>query len=80
MDVGNVNNWSIADVVPADARTEPLRAAQDLVKFALAGGGHDNITVAILPFPPAPVRRPDGTAPQHSPTVVDLSVTKPMTA
>ncbi|MFJ6215269.1 PP2C family serine/threonine-protein phosphatase [Streptomyces sp. NPDC092296] len=68
---------ALADAVPADARTEPLRAAQELVKFALAGGGHDNITVAVLPFPPAPVRRPESV--ERTPTVVDLPVVPPTT-
>ncbi|MCD0482779.1 protein phosphatase 2C domain-containing protein [Streptacidiphilus sp. ASG 303] len=67
----------LADAVPADARTEPLNAARELVRFALAGGGHDNITVAVLPFPPAPGRRPE--APPE-PTLVDLPVAEPPTA
>ncbi|WP_199239224.1 protein phosphatase 2C domain-containing protein [Streptomyces sp. ICBB 8177] len=41
----------LAAVVPADARARPLRAAQALVGVALDGGGHDNITVAVVPFP-----------------------------
>ncbi|MFF2353800.1 PP2C family protein-serine/threonine phosphatase [Kitasatospora sp. NPDC058115] len=40
--------------VRPDARTEPLAAAQELVKFAVAAGGHDNITVAVLPIDPPP--------------------------
>ncbi|MGA5702300.1 PP2C family serine/threonine-protein phosphatase [Peterkaempfera bronchialis] len=63
---------ALADAVPADARTEPLSAARDLVQFALAGGGHDNITVAVLPFPPAPGRRPEAPP---TPTLVDLPPT-----
>ena len=47
---------AMAGVVPADARTRPLRAAQHLVGFALDSGGHDNVTVAVLPYPPAPGR------------------------
>ena len=35
----------LASVVPKDART--------LVGVAIDGGGHDNITVAVLPFPAA---------------------------
>jgi serine/threonine protein phosphatase PrpC len=46
----------MAAAVPADARAEPLRSARQLVGYALDGGGHDNITVAVLPFPPAPGR------------------------
>ncbi|MDF3291260.1 protein phosphatase 2C domain-containing protein [Streptomyces silvisoli] len=41
----------LAAVVPVDARDHPLRCAQTLVGVALDGGGHDNITVAVLPFP-----------------------------
>nr|WP_048831757.1 protein phosphatase 2C domain-containing protein [Streptomyces varsoviensis] len=41
----------MAAAVPADARTRPLRGARSLVDHALDGGGHDNVTVAILPFP-----------------------------
>jgi serine/threonine protein phosphatase PrpC len=41
----------LASVVPSDARHRPLQAARALVGVALDGGGHDNITVAVLPFP-----------------------------
>ncbi|WP_329457844.1 PP2C family serine/threonine-protein phosphatase [Streptomyces sp. NBC_01497] len=44
----------IASAVPADASARPLHAAQVLVGHALDGGGHDNVTVAIVPFPLAP--------------------------
>ncbi|MFE6867863.1 PP2C family protein-serine/threonine phosphatase [Kitasatospora sp. NPDC057692] len=44
----------LAYYVRPDARTEPLAAAQALVKFAVAAGGHDNITVAVLPIDPPP--------------------------
>ncbi|MFD5322945.1 PP2C family protein-serine/threonine phosphatase [Streptomyces sp. NPDC127092] len=45
----------MARVLPPDAAERPLHAAQVLVGHALDGGGHDNITVALLPFtlPPA---------------------------
>ncbi|HEY3477450.1 MAG TPA: PP2C family protein-serine/threonine phosphatase, partial [Streptomyces sp.] len=43
----------LAAVVPPDARTRPLHTAQALVGVALDGGGHDNVTVAVLPFPAA---------------------------
>ncbi|ROQ68899.1 serine/threonine protein phosphatase PrpC [Streptomyces sp. 840.1] len=36
--------------VPADAHERPLHGAQVLVGHALDGGGHDNVTVALLPF------------------------------
>jgi len=35
------------------ARTEPLATAAALVKFAVESGGMDNITVVLVPFPPA---------------------------
>ena len=41
----------MAEVVPADARTRPLHTARTLLGVALDGGGHDNVTVAVLPFP-----------------------------
>jgi serine/threonine protein phosphatase PrpC len=40
----------MAEAVPADASARPLQAARALVGFALDGGGHDNVTVAVLPF------------------------------
>ncbi|MBW8794045.1 MAG: protein phosphatase 2C domain-containing protein [Streptomyces sp.] len=44
----------MAEVVPADADVRPLHAARVLVGHALDGGGHDNVTVALLPFPEPP--------------------------
>ncbi len=41
----------MADAVPGDARSRPLPAARQLVGHALRGGGHDNVTVAVIPFP-----------------------------
>ncbi|BBA97479.1 putative magnesium or manganese-dependent protein phosphatase [Actinacidiphila reveromycinica] len=41
----------MAEAVPADARTRPLASARSLLGLALDGGGHDNVTVAVLPFP-----------------------------
>jgi len=41
----------MAEAVPADARTRPLASARALLGTALDGGGHDNVTVAVLPFP-----------------------------
>ncbi|WP_307128973.1 PP2C family serine/threonine-protein phosphatase [Streptomyces sp. B1I3] len=40
----------MAAAVPADAYERPLHGAQVLVGHALDGGGHDNVTVALLPF------------------------------
>ncbi|WP_405617896.1 PP2C family serine/threonine-protein phosphatase [Streptomyces sp. NBC_01508] len=40
----------MARVLPPDAARRPLRGAQVLVGHALDGGGHDNVTVALLPF------------------------------
>ncbi|MFF2012273.1 protein phosphatase 2C domain-containing protein [Streptomyces sp. NPDC058195] len=40
----------MAAAVPADAGQRPLHAAQVLVGHALDGGGHDNVTVALVPF------------------------------
>ncbi|MEU6219833.1 protein phosphatase 2C domain-containing protein [Streptomyces sp. NPDC047022] len=44
----------MAEVVPPDAGSRPLHAAQVLVGHALDGGGHDNVTVAVVPFPAVP--------------------------
>jgi serine/threonine protein phosphatase PrpC len=44
----------MAAAVPADAFTRPLQSAQHLVGYALDGGGHDNVTVAVVPFPAPP--------------------------
>lgn len=40
----------MAAAMPADALTRPLHSAQVLVGHALDGGGHDNVTVAVVPF------------------------------
>lgn len=40
----------MAAAVPSDACERPLHGAQVLVGHALDGGGHDNVTVALLPF------------------------------
>ncbi|MGW6457007.1 PP2C family protein-serine/threonine phosphatase, partial [Streptomyces sp. NPDC055078] len=40
----------LAGVTPGDAAERPLHSAQVLVGHALDGGGHDNVTVAVLPF------------------------------
>lgn len=41
----------MAAAVPPDARSRPMRCAQHLVGYALDAGGHDNVTVALVPFP-----------------------------
>ena len=41
---------ALTAVLPADAATDPLGAAQELVQEALRSGGRDNITVAVLPL------------------------------
>ncbi|QKV94940.1 protein serine/threonine phosphatase 2C family protein [Streptomyces sp. NA02950] len=46
----------MALAVPPDARSRPLHSAQVLVGHALDGGGHDNVTVAVVPFPAPPGR------------------------
>ncbi|MGN9759141.1 protein phosphatase 2C domain-containing protein [Streptomyces sp. SD31] len=45
----------MAEVVPLDAAARPLHSAQVLVGHALDGGGHDNVTVAVVPFPAPPM-------------------------
>ncbi|MGV9989934.1 protein phosphatase 2C domain-containing protein [Streptomyces sp. NPDC003374] len=44
----------MAEAVPLDAAERPLHSARVLVGHALDGGGHDNVTVAVLPFPAPP--------------------------
>ncbi|MCY0925557.1 protein phosphatase 2C domain-containing protein [Streptomyces sp. H27-H1] len=44
----------MARILPSDAAVRPLHSAQVLVGHALDGGGHDNVTVAIVPFSPTP--------------------------
>ncbi|MEV8099569.1 PP2C family serine/threonine-protein phosphatase [Kitasatospora sp. NPDC085879] len=59
----------LAFFVRADARTQPLAAARSLVDFAVTAGGHDNITVAVLPITPGDAG--------HEPTLLDLPVQRP---
>ncbi|MFE3519381.1 PP2C family serine/threonine-protein phosphatase [Streptomyces sp. NPDC059166] len=40
----------MAAAVPPEAHRRPLHGARVLVGHALDGGGHDNVTVALLPF------------------------------
>ncbi|MEU1052108.1 protein phosphatase 2C domain-containing protein [Streptomyces sp. NPDC005876] len=44
----------MAEIVPLDAVARPLHSARVLVGHALDGGGHDNVTVAVVPFPAPP--------------------------
>ncbi|WP_251093416.1 PP2C family serine/threonine-protein phosphatase [Streptomyces sp. Caat 7-52] len=44
----------MCEVVPPNAADRPLHSARVLVGHALDGGGHDNVTVALLPFPAPP--------------------------
>ncbi|MEV5429240.1 protein phosphatase 2C domain-containing protein [Streptomyces sp. NPDC052701] len=44
----------MAAAVPPDAAARPLHGARVLVGHALDGGGHDNVTVAVVPFPALP--------------------------
>ncbi|MEU6351125.1 PP2C family serine/threonine-protein phosphatase [Streptomyces sp. NPDC047072] len=44
----------MAEAVPLDAGAHPLHSARVLVGHALDGGGHDNVTVAVVPFPAPP--------------------------
>ncbi|WP_406469731.1 protein phosphatase 2C domain-containing protein [Streptomyces hirsutus] len=44
----------MARTLPADAAVRPLHGARVLVGHALDGGGHDNVTVALVPFPAVP--------------------------
>ena len=43
----------LAELALPAALSDPLGAAASLVKFALDAGGVDNITVVLIPFPPA---------------------------
>jgi serine/threonine protein phosphatase PrpC len=52
----------LADMAMPTALTRPLDAAADLVKFAVDSGGLDNITVVLVPFPPAGQDGQDGHA------------------
>jgi serine/threonine protein phosphatase PrpC len=59
---------ALADRALPVALTDPLRAAGDLVKFAIDAGGSDNITVVLIPFPPRQALSPsaDGSPPDIS--------------
>ncbi|MDW5330217.1 protein phosphatase 2C domain-containing protein [Plantactinospora sp. KLBMP9567] len=49
------NAAALAARVPGPGGATPIAIAQDLTRFAAEAGGHDNIAVAVLPFPPAAV-------------------------
>ena len=56
----------LAVLVPfPGALTDPLAAAAALVKFALDAGGVDNVTVALIPFPPAQLRPTAASSPPY---------------
>ncbi|MCY0958903.1 protein phosphatase 2C domain-containing protein [Streptomyces sp. H27-H5] len=48
----------LARILPRDAAVRPLHSAQVLVGHALDGGGHDNVTVAVVPFAALPEATP----------------------
>ena len=56
----------MAEVVPLDAAERPLHSAQVLVGHALDGGGHDNVTVAVVPFPAPPAGGRIGLRPRSA--------------
>jgi hypothetical protein len=58
----------LAELALPQALTDPLGAAQELVKFAIAAGGVDNITVVLAPLPLTPVRRGDDVPPPAAPS------------
>ncbi|MGR4878995.1 protein phosphatase 2C domain-containing protein [Streptomyces sp. LARHCF249] len=58
----------MAQVLPPDAAVRPLHSAQVLVGHALDGGGHDNVTVAVVPFAAQPEPDPGpGQDPEAEP-------------
>ncbi|MFF5704220.1 protein phosphatase 2C domain-containing protein [Streptomyces sp. NPDC012794] len=56
----------MARLLPADAAARPLHSAQVLVGHALDGGGHDNITVAVVPFGDPVQAPPEARAEAHA--------------
>ncbi|MER5765132.1 protein phosphatase 2C domain-containing protein [Streptomyces sp. NPDC002082] len=57
----------MAQVLPQDAAVRPLHSAQVLVGHALDGGGHDNVTVAVVPFAATPATPATPAAPSTPP-------------
>jgi serine/threonine protein phosphatase PrpC len=47
-----------AELAAATPAGTPLEVARALVELALAAGGEDNISVAVLPFPCPDLRSP----------------------
>jgi serine/threonine protein phosphatase PrpC len=41
----------LARLALPQALTDPLGAANDMVRFAIAAGGIDNITAVLIPYP-----------------------------
>ncbi|MET9961859.1 protein phosphatase 2C domain-containing protein [Streptomyces sp. NPDC006326] len=71
----------MAQVLPPDAATRPLHSAQVLVGHALDGGGHDNVTVAVVPFTaPQFPEHPAAPAPAAQPEPVPQPGTEPEAA
>jgi serine/threonine protein phosphatase PrpC len=50
----------LAQLAMPKAMTDPPGAAADLLAYALQAGGHDNITIAVIPFPPQDRGAADG--------------------
>ncbi|MCX5125817.1 protein phosphatase 2C domain-containing protein [Streptomyces sp. NBC_00347] len=57
----------MAQVLPQDAAVRPLHSAQVLVGHALDGGGHDNVTVAVVPFAATPATPAAPSTPPPAP-------------
>ncbi|MFE4634698.1 protein phosphatase 2C domain-containing protein [Streptomyces sp. NPDC056773] len=57
----------MAQVLPYDAAVRPLHSAQVLVGHALDGGGHDNVTVAVVPFTATPPTSQESPASPDAP-------------
>ena len=60
---------ALAGAAMPQAAQDPLLAARHLLRIALEAGGSDNITVAVIPFPPpqAPANTDDTATPVRGP-------------